>query len=178
MKRAPRKIVSHETYSLLLIFLPIFLHLRRYPPTCMKTDRAAPLQQGGLAHVCAAFSPLFSPGFSCTPLKTALVLPPKSHSSVVFLARHPCRGHRAAPDSHPNALSCCNTRLYGRPRALHSLSANRRPAALLRRSDFGEFCIVSHETSAFSMFSTCPILPCFCPILIAFWRDLGRKSRF
>lgn len=88
VKRAPRKIVSHETYSLSLIFLPIFLHLRRYPPTCMKTDRAAPRKQGDLAHVCAVFSPLFFPGFSCTPLKTALILPPESHSSVVFLARH------------------------------------------------------------------------------------------
>ena len=178
VKRAPRKIVSHETYSLSLIFLPIFLHLRRYPPACMKTDRTAPLQQSDLAHVCAVFSPLFSPGFSCTPLKTALILPPESLPSDVFLARHPLPGHRAAPGSHPNTPSCCNIRLYDRPRASPSLSANQSPAVLLRRSDFGEFCIVSHETSAFSMFSTCLILLCFCPILIAFWRDLERKTRF
>ena len=178
MKRAPRKIVSHETCSLSLIFLPIFLHLRRYPPACMKTDRTAPLQQSDLAHVCAVFSPLFSPGFSCTPLKTALILPPESLPSDVFLARHPLPGHRAAPGSHPNTPSCCNIRLYDRPRASPSLSANQRPAVLLRRSDFGEFCIVSHETSAFSMFSTCLFLLCFCPILIALWRDLERKTRF
>ena len=178
MKRAPRKIVSHETYSLSLIFLPIFLRLRCYPPNCIKTDRAAPLQQCDLAHVCAVFSPLFSPGFSCTPLKAALILPPESLPSDVFLARHPLPGHRAAPGAHPNAPSCRNTRLYGRPRTSPFLSANRRPAVLLRRFDFGEFCIVSHETSAFSMFSTCLILLCFCPILIAFWRDLERKTRF
>ena len=92
VKRAPRKIVSHETYSLSLIFLPAFLLLRRYPPTCMKIERAAPLRQGDLAHVCAVFSPLFSLGFSCTPLKTALILPPESLSSDVFLARHPLPG--------------------------------------------------------------------------------------
>ena len=106
VKRAPRKIVSHETYSLSLIFLPIFLHLRRYPPNCMKTDRAAPLQQGGLARVCAVFSPLFSPSFSCTPLKTALILPPESLSSDILLAHHPLPGHIAAPGAHPNAPSC------------------------------------------------------------------------
>ena len=127
MKRAPRKIVPHETYSLSLIFLPIFLHLRRYPPTCMKIGRAAPLQQGDLAHVCAVFSTLFSLGFSCTPLKTAIVLPPGSLPSDIFHARHPLPEHGAAPDARPNATSCCNIRLYDRPRALHSLSANQRP---------------------------------------------------
>ena len=178
MKRAPRKIVSHETYSLSLIFLPIFLHLRRYPPTCMKTDRTAPCNKAVLRMLVPSSRALPSRFFSYTPLKTALVLPPGSLSSDVFLARHPLPGHRAAPDARPNAPSCRNIRLYGRPRALHSLSASRRPAVLLRRSDFGEFCIVSHETSAFSMFSTCPILPCLCPSLVAFLRDLARKSRF
>ena len=144
----------------------------------MKIGRAAPRKQGGLARVCAVFSPLFSPGFSCTPLKTALILPPESLSSNVLLARHPLPGHRAAPSTHPNAPSCRNARLYGRPRASPFLSANQPPTVLLRRFDFGEFCIVSHETSAFSMFSTCLILLCFCPILIAFWRDLERKTRF
>ena len=95
-----------------------------------------------------------------------------------FPCSPPLPGHRAAPDALPNALSCCNIRFYDRPRASPSLSANQSPAVLLRRSDFGEFCIVSHETSAFSMFSTCLILLCFCPILIAFWRDLERKTRF
>ena len=114
VKRAPRKIVSHETYSLSLIFLPIFLNRHRYPPICMKTDRAAPLQQGGLAHVCAVFSSLFSPGFSYTPLKTALVLPPESHLSDVFLARHPLAGAQSRSGVRPNAPSCRNIRLYGR----------------------------------------------------------------
>ncbi len=144
----------------------------------MKIGRAASHKQGGLVRVCAVFSPLFSPGFSCTPLKTALILPPESLPSDVFLVRHPLPGHRDAPGAHLNAPSCRNTRLYGRPGASLFLSANRRPTVLLRRFDFGEFCIVSHETSAFSMFSTCLILLCFCPILIAFWRDLERKTLF
>ena len=141
MKRAPRKIVSHETYSLSLIFLPIFLHLRRYPPNCMKTDRAAPLQQGGLARVCAVFSPLFSPGFSYAPLKIALILPPESLSSDVFLARHPLPGHRAAPGAHPNAPSCRSTRLYGRPRASPFLSANKRPPSFYAASISANFAL-------------------------------------
>ena len=64
------------------------------------------------------------------------------------------------------------------PENLAFLEREPTPTVLLRRFDFGEFCIVSHETSAFSMFSTCLILLCFCPILIAFWRDLERKTRF
>lgn len=134
VKRAPRKIVSHETYSLSLIFLPIFLHLRRYPPTCMKIGRAAPRKQGVLAHICAAFSPLFSLGFSCTPLKTALILPPESLSSDVFLARHPLPGRGDAPDTLTNTFSCRNIRLYDRPKASPFLSANqrRRPFTPLR----------------------------------------------
>ena len=64
------------------------------------------------------------------------------------------------------------------PESLAFLEREPTPTVLLRRFDFGEFCIVSHETSAFSMFSTCLILLCFCPILIAFWRDLERKTRF
>ena len=64
------------------------------------------------------------------------------------------------------------------PENLALLEREPTPTVLLRRFDFGEFCIVSHETSAFSMFSTCLILLCFCPILIAFWRDLERKTRF
>ena len=178
MKRAPRKIVSHETYSLSLIFLPIFLHLRRYPPNCMKTDRAAPRKQGYLAHVRTVFSPLFSPGFSCTPLKTALILPPESLSSNVFLARHPLPGHRAAPGRAPKRSFLPQHTPLRPPESLAFLEREPTPAVLLRRFDFGEFCIVSHETSAFSMFSTCLILLCFCPILIAFWRDLERKTRF
>ena len=178
MKRAPRKIVSHETYSLSLIFLPIFLHLRRYPPNCMKTDRAAPLQQGDLAHVCAVFSPLFSPGFSCAPLKTALILPPESHPSDVFLARHPLAGAQSRSGRTPKRSFLPQHTPLRPPESLAFLEREPTPAALLRRFDFGEFCIVSHETSAFSMFSTCLILLCFCPILIAFWRDLERKTRF
>lgn len=141
MKRAPRKIVSHETYSLSLIFLPIFLHLRRYPPNCMKTDCTAPLQQSDLASVCAAFSPLFSPGFSCTPLKTALIIPPENLSSDVLLARHPLPGHRAAPGAYPNAPSCRNTRLYGRTRASPSLSANQRPPSFYAASISANFAL-------------------------------------
>ena len=141
MKRAPRKIVSHETYSLSLIFLPIFLHLRCYPPTCMKIGRAAPRKQGDLAHVCAVFSPLFSPGFSCTPLKTALILPPESLPSDVFPARHPLPGHRAAPGAHPHAPSCRNTLLYGRPRTSPSLSANQRPPSFYAASISANFAL-------------------------------------
>lgn len=177
MKRAPRKIVSHGTYSLSLIFLPIFLHLRRYPPTCMKIGRAAPRKQGGPARVCAAFSPLFSPGFSCTPLKTTLILPPESLPSDVFLARHPLLGHRAAPGALTNTFFVAK-HAFTAAREPRLFERESTPAVLLRRFDFGEFCIVSHETSAFSMFSTCLILLCFCPILIAFWRDLERKTRF
>ena len=141
MKRAPRKIVSHETYSLSLIFLPIFLHLRRYPPTCMKIGRAAPCKQGVLARVCAAFSLLFSPVFSCTPLKTALILPPVNLPSDFFLARHPLPGHRVAPGAHPNAPSCRNTRLYGRPRASPFLSANKRPPSFCAASISANFAL-------------------------------------
>lgn len=141
MKRAPRKIVSHETYSLSLIFLPIFLLFRRYPSNCMKTDRAAPLQQGDLAHVCTVFSPLFSPGFSCTPLKTALILPPESLSSDVFLARHPLPGRGDAPDTLTNTFSCRNMRLYGRPRASPFLSANRRPPSFCAASISANFAL-------------------------------------
>lgn len=178
MKRAPRKIVSHETYSLSLIFLPIFLHLRRYPPTCMKIGRAAPRKQGDLAHVCAVFSPLLSPGFSCTPLKTALILPPESLSSDVFLARHPPAGAQSRSRRAPKR-SFLPQHMPLRPSEnLAFLEREPTPTVLLRRFDFGEFCIVSHETSAFSMFSTCLILLCFCPILIAFWRDLERKTQF
>ena len=141
MKRAPRKIVSHETYSLSLIFLPIFLHLRRYPPNCMKTDRAAPRKQGGLAHVCAVFSPLFSPGFSCTPLKTALILPPESLSSDVSLARHPLPGRGNALDTLTNTFSCRNTRLYGRPRASPFSSANQLPPPFYAASISANFAL-------------------------------------
>ena len=175
MKRAPRKIVSHETYSLSLIFLPIFLHLRRYPPTCMKTDRAAPCNKAVLR--------MFVPSSRALPSRFFLHASqnrPCSSAEKPFFSCFPCSpplpGHRAAPDALPNALSCCNIRLYDRPRASPSLSANQSPAVLLRRFDFGEFCIVSHETSAFSMFSTCLILPCLCPILVAYLRDFGRKS--
>ena len=141
MKRAPRKIVSHETYSLSLIFLPIFLHLRCYPPTCMKIGRAAPRKQGGLARVCAAFSPLFSPGFSCTPLKIALILSPGHLPSNVFFAHRPLPGHRAAPGAPPNAPSCRNTRLYGRPRASPFLSANQRPPSFYAASISANFAL-------------------------------------
>ena len=141
MKRAPRKIVSHETYSLSLIFLPIFLHIRRYPPTCMKIGRAALRKQDGLAHVRAVFSPLFSPGFSCAPLKTALILPPGHLPPNVFLARHPLPGHRAAPGAHPNAPSCRNTHLYGCPRASPFLSANQRPPSFYAASISANFAL-------------------------------------
>ena len=141
MKRAPRKIVSHETYSLLLIFLPIFLHLRRYPPTCMKIGRAAPREQGGLARVCAVFSPLFSPGFSCTPLKTALILPPESLPLDVFLARHPLPGHRAAPNTLTHTFSCRNMRLYDRPRTSPFLSANQCPPSFYAASISANFAL-------------------------------------
>ena len=177
MKRAPRKIVSHETYSLSLIFLPIFLHLRRYPPNCMKTDRAAPLQQGDLAHVCAVFSPLFSPGFSCAPLKSPLFFRRRAFLQMFSLLATPCRAQSRSGRTPKRSFLPQHT-LLRPPESLALLEREPTPTVLLRRFDFGEFCIVSHETSAFSMFSTCLILLCFCPILIAFWRDLGRKTRF
>ena len=118
------------------------------------------------------------PVFPAHLSKSPLFFRRRAFLQMFSLLATPCRGHRATPGAHPNAPSCRNTRLYGRPRASPFLSANQRPVVFLRRFDFGEFCIVSHETSAFSMFSTCLILLCFCPILIAFWRDLERKTRF
>ena len=53
------------------------------------------------------------------------------------------------------------------PESLAFLEREQTPTVLLRRFDFGEFCIVSHETSAFSMFSTCLILLCY-PIFACF----------
>ena len=64
------------------------------------------------------------------------------------------------------------------PESLAFLEREPTPRRLFRRPAFGGFCIVSHETSAFSVFSTCPILPCFCQVIIAYLRDFERKPRF
>ena len=143
----------------------------------MKTDRAAPCNKAVLRRSVPSSRLSSLPVFPAHLSKRPLFFRRRAILQLFsLLATLP--GHRAAPGSHPNTPSCCNIRLYDRPRASPSLSANQRPAVLLRRSDFGEFCIVSHETSAFSMFSTCLILLCFCPILVAFLRDFGRKYWF
>ena len=141
MKRELRKIVSHETYSPSLIFLPIFLHLRRYPPTCMKTDRAAPLQQGCLAHVCAAFSPSSLPVFFLHASQNRPCPSAGEPSFRCFPCPSPLPGYGAAPDACPTAFSCRNIRLCDRPRASPSLSVNRRPAAFFAAPLSADFAL-------------------------------------
>lgn len=140
MKRAPRKIVSHETYSLSLIFLPIFLHLRRYPPNCMKTDHAAPCNKAVLRMFVPSSLrsslPVFLHASQNRPYSSA-----GEPSFRFFLARHPLPGHRAAPGAHPNAPSCRNTRLYGRPRASPFLSASQRPPSFYAASISANFAL-------------------------------------
>ena len=89
----------------------------------------------------------------------------------------PCRGTEPLR-AHTQTLFLAAIHAFTAAREPRLFEREPTPTVLLRRFDFGEFCIVSHETSAFSMFSTCLILLCFCPILIAFWRDLERKTRF
>lgn len=177
MKRAPQKIVSHETCSLSLIFLPIFLHLRRYPPTCMQTDRAAPCNKAVLR--------MFVPSSRALPSRFFLhasqnrpCSPARESSFRCFPCSPPLAGAQSRSGLTPKRSFLPQHTPLRPPENLALLEREPTPTVLLRRFDFGEFCIVSHETSAFSMFSTCLILLCFCPILIAFWRDLERKTRF
>ena len=108
--------------------------------------------------------------------------PPLSFRRDIFLRMFslltaPAGARRCSRHAHKHLFLPQHTPL--RPsESLAFLEREPTPPVLLRRFYFGEFCIVSHETSAFSMFSTCLILLCFCPILIAFWRDLERKTRF
>ena len=115
---------------------------------------------------------------------------------ATFGDARPQKNHLASADRAPPhrsfsrpATFACAWSLLAPPPKHHSLPQQaRRSRAFCKRkrahpvlscrSVFGEFCIVSHETSAFSMFSTYPILLFFCPILVAFLRDFGRKHRF
>ena len=178
MKRAPRKVVSHETYSLSLIFLPIFLHLRHYPPTCMKIGRAAPPQtRQSCACLCRLLAALLSRFFPHAsqnrPYSSA-----GEPSFRCFPCSPPLAGAQSRSGRTPKRSFLPQHTPLRPPESLALLEREPTPTVLLRRSDFGEFCIVSHETSAFSMFSTCLILLCLCPSLVAFLRDLERKTRF
>ena len=151
--------------------MPLSAHLYEDRPRCALATRRS------CACLCRLLATLLSRFF----LHASQNRPYSSTGEPSFRC-FPCSPPLAGAQSHsgrtPKRSFLPQTHLYGRPRTSPSLSANQSPAVLLRRFDFGEFCIVSHETSAFSMFSTCLILLCFCPILIAFWRDLERKTRF
>ena len=117
------------------------------------------------------------PVFPARLSKPPLFFRRRAFLQMFSLLATPCRGTEPLR-AHTQTLLLAATHAFAAPENLAFLEREPTPAVLLRRFDFGEFCIVSHETSAFSMFSTCLILLCFCPILIAFWRDLERKTRF
>ena len=120
--------------------------------------------------------------------KSPLFFRRRAFLQMFSLLATPCRGTEPLR-AHAQTLLLAATHASARTGALFFCrNTPARNRAFCKRKQahpvlsccpaFGEFCIVSHETSAFSMFSTCLILLCFCPILIAFWRDLERKTRF
>ena len=116
-------------------------------------------------------------GFPAHLSKPPLFFRRRAFLQMFSLLATPCRGTEPLR-AHAQTLLLAATHALRPPESLAFLERETTSTVLLRRFDFGEFCIVSHETSAFSMFSTCLILLCFCPILIAFWCDLERKTRF
>ena len=117
------------------------------------------------------------PVFPARPSKLPLFFRRRAFLQMFSLLATPCRAQSRSGRAPKRSFLPQHTPLRP-PESLAFLEREPTPIVLLRRFDFGEFCIVSHETSAFSLFSTCLILLCFCPILIAFWRDLERKTRF